>query len=153
MAQLVRTSAEYNRKAAIIEGLRTGRLPTEIIKFLGYPRSTVYDIAKYAALEKSEEGSADPARKILLKEKAQELILEDPGTAVRKLTTDLGNETMRRIAEENLRYMSYVIRVRKMLSEAAKTKRRRLSDIMPPHFFKKGETIMKEIYLWSLKTS
>jgi len=27
---------EYNRKAAIIEGLRAGRSPTEIIRFFGY---------------------------------------------------------------------------------------------------------------------
>jgi len=33
---------EYNRRAAIIEGLRAGRSPTEIIQFFGYARSTVY---------------------------------------------------------------------------------------------------------------
>jgi len=45
--------AKYNRRAVIIEGLRTGRSATEIIRFFGYPRSTVYDVAKYTALEQS----------------------------------------------------------------------------------------------------
>jgi len=47
---------EYNRKAAIIEGFRAGRSPTEIIRFLGYPRSTVYDVvAKYSVSEESNK--------------------------------------------------------------------------------------------------
>ena len=61
IAEMIRTSAEYNRRAAIIESLRAGRSATEIIRFFGYPRSTVYDVvAKYNASEKSEEGSANP---------------------------------------------------------------------------------------------
>ncbi|KYN09101.1 hypothetical protein ALC57_18788 [Trachymyrmex cornetzi] len=50
MAAMLKPSAEYNRRAAIIEGLRAGRSATEIIRFFGYPRSTVYDVvAKYTA--------------------------------------------------------------------------------------------------------
>ena len=38
-------------------------LPTEIIQFFGYSRSTVYDNAqKYVDAHKYEEGSANPAR-------------------------------------------------------------------------------------------
>jgi len=49
---------------AIIEGLRAGRSATKIIPFFGYPRSTVYDVvAKYTALEQSNEGASMPARK------------------------------------------------------------------------------------------
>ncbi|KYN10864.1 hypothetical protein ALC57_16991, partial [Trachymyrmex cornetzi] len=45
-------------RAAIIEGLRAGRSATEIIRFFGYPRSTVYDVvAKYTASEQSNEDS------------------------------------------------------------------------------------------------
>jgi len=45
---------EYNRRAAIIEGLRAGRSSTEIIWFFGYPRLTTYDVvAKYSASEQS----------------------------------------------------------------------------------------------------
>lgn len=232
MGESVRSSAEYNRRAAVIEALRAGRSPTEIIRFFGYPRSTVYDIAqKYADAEKSEEGSANPARQSHSREKtarapnvvqrAQELISEDPGVPLRKLSTTLGvsEATMRRIAEKDLRYTSYVLKVRQMLSEAAKVKRvarcnlllcslkheaagrlrffsdekiftvdakvnRRndrwlahdpedvpvvartkfpasvhvLSvvssegDVMPPHFFKKGETITMDVYLQILRT-
>jgi len=224
---MLRTSAEYNRRAAIIESLRAGRSATEIIRFFGYPRSTVYGImAKYNASEKSGEGSANPARKTHLRErvsrtaavveKAQALISEDPGQSLRKLASALGvsERTMRRIAEEDLRYKSYTIKVRQMLSEAARTQRiarcnlllsslkneaagrvrffsdekiftvdakvnrrndRWLAhdpedvpivartkfpasvhvlgvvssegDVMPPHFFEKGQTVTKEVYL------
>ena len=45
---MLKSNAEYNRRAAIIEGLRAGRSATEIIRFFGYPRLTVYDVvAKY----------------------------------------------------------------------------------------------------------
>jgi len=79
-----------NRRAAIIEGLCAERIATEIIRFFGYPRSIVYDvIAKYTALEQSNEGSSTPARKSHSKkrtartpaviEKTQALISDDPG--------------------------------------------------------------------------
>lgn len=136
MAEHVKNSAEYNRRTAIIESLRAGRTPPEIIRFFGYPRSTVYDIAqKYTASEKSGEGSAIPARKIHARQKgtrtpelinrAQELISENPGTSLRKLASILGisERIVRRIAQEDLRYTSYVIKVRQMLSEVAKLKR------------------------------
>jgi len=56
MATASTPDREYNRRAAIIEGLRAGRSPTEIIRFFGYPRSTVYNIvAKYSASEQYNE--------------------------------------------------------------------------------------------------
>jgi len=136
MSTQIRSSAEYNRRAAIIEGLRAGRSKTEIIRFFGFPRSTVYDVAaKYLASEASEKGSANPTRKSHSKEKsvrtpaiierAQELISEDPGLSLRKLAKILGvsETTIRRIAEEDLHFKSYVIKVRQTLSEAAKVNR------------------------------
>ena len=133
---MLKPSTEYNRRAAIIESIRAGRLATEIIRFFGYPRSTVYDVfAKYHESEKSSEGSATSARKFHSKERvvrtpdiiqwAQELIFEDPGQSIRKLSSVVGvsEKTMRRIVEEDLRYKSYTIKVRQMLSEAARTKR------------------------------
>ncbi|KYM93276.1 hypothetical protein ALC53_00212 [Atta colombica] len=39
MTAILKPSAEYNRRVAIIEGLRVGRSATEIIRFFGYPRS------------------------------------------------------------------------------------------------------------------
>ena len=69
MAAMSKASAEYNRRAAIIEGLRAGRSATEIIRFFRYPRSTVYDVViKYTALEQSNEDSSMPARKSHSKE-------------------------------------------------------------------------------------
>ena len=110
--------------------------PVEIIKLFGYPRSTVYDIAKrYATSEGFENGSPSPARKVHVREKStrspeiiqsvQNMILEDPGTSLRKLASFLGmsGTIVRRIAQEDLRYASYVLKVRQMLSNAAKLKR------------------------------
>ncbi|KYQ50144.1 hypothetical protein ALC60_10777, partial [Trachymyrmex zeteki] len=58
-------------------------------------------------------------------QRAQELIFEDPGQSIRKLSSVVGvsEKTMHRIVEEDLRYKSYTIKVRQMLSEAARTKR------------------------------
>ena len=51
---MLKPSEEYNGRAAIIESVRAGRSATEIIRFFGYPRSTVYDVvAKYNESEKS----------------------------------------------------------------------------------------------------
>ena len=89
IAAILKPSRKYNRRAAIIEDLRAGRSATEI-RFVGYPKSTVYDIvAKYTALEQSNEDSNMPARKNHSKEctaripiifkRAQVLISDDPG--------------------------------------------------------------------------
>jgi len=49
---MLKPSAEYNQRAAIIEDLRARHSVTEIIRFFGYPRSIVYDVVtKYKALE------------------------------------------------------------------------------------------------------
>uniref|UniRef100_A0A914WDW8 Uncharacterized protein n=1 Tax=Plectus sambesii TaxID=2011161 RepID=A0A914WDW8_9BILA len=101
MAEFDKSSLEYNRRAAIVESLHTGRTPTEIIRFFGYPRSTVYDIAKrHAVSEESEKDSSTPARKIRVREesirtlgviqRAQYLIFENPGTSLGKLAAVLG---------------------------------------------------------------
>lgn len=136
MAESFRSTSEYNRRAAVIESVRAGRTPSEIIKFFGYPRSTVYDIVqRYAASEESEVDSCTPARKVHVREKttrtpelvrkAQDLISEDPGTSLAKLAAVLGvsDTTVRRIVQEDLRYKSYVLKVRQILSETAKAKR------------------------------
>jgi len=76
-----------------------------------------------------EKGSANSTRKSHSKEKsvripaiiekAQEFILKDSGLSLTKLAKTLGvsDTTMRQIAEENLRFKSYVIKVLQMLSE------------------------------------
>jgi len=61
---MLKPSAEYNRRTAIIEGLRTGRSATEIIQSFRYPRSIVFDVvAIYTALEQSNKGPARKSRK------------------------------------------------------------------------------------------
>ena len=56
MAAMLKPNAKYNRRVAIIEGFRAGRLATEIIRFFGYPRSIVYNVmTKYTALEQSNK--------------------------------------------------------------------------------------------------
>ena len=45
MSEQIRLSAKYNRGEAIIKDLRAGRSQTEIIRYFGYPKSTVYEIA------------------------------------------------------------------------------------------------------------
>jgi len=117
MAAMLKPSAEYNRKAAIIRGRRSA---TEVIRFFGYPRSTVYDIvAKYTALEQFNEGFNMPARKNHSKERtaripavverAQALISDDPKQSLRKLAliVSVTEPTMCRIAKEDLRYKSH----------------------------------------------
>lgn len=63
MAESFRSTSEYNRRAAVIESVRAGKTPSEIIKFFGYPRSTVYDIVqRYAVSEESEVDACTAAR-------------------------------------------------------------------------------------------
>jgi len=63
MAAASTLGREYNQRAAIIEGLRAGRSSTEIIRFFGYPRSTVYNVvAKYSASEQSKHKTKVPIR-------------------------------------------------------------------------------------------
>jgi len=133
---MLKPNAEYNRRAAIIEGLRVECSATEIIRFFGYPISTIYDVVvKYMALEQSNESSSLPARnsyskeriaRIAVVEKAQALISDDSEQSLRKLAAivaiDVSESTMHRIAEEDLRYKSYTLKIRQMLSEAVRSK-------------------------------
>jgi len=126
MAAMLKPSAVYNRRAAIIEGLRAKRSATEIIRFF---KLTVYDIvAKYTALEQSNDDSSMPARKSHSKkrimripvERVQALISDDPRHAS---IVGVSEPTMRRIVEKDLRYKSYTLNIRQMFSEAARTSR------------------------------
>ncbi|XP_072750568.1 uncharacterized protein [Anoplolepis gracilipes] len=97
MSEQIRSSAEYNRRA-IIEGLRAGH--SQIIRFFGYPKPTVYDVAaKFFASKNSTEGSANSTKKRHSKEKAvrtpeiiaktQQYISEDPGQSLTKVAKTL----------------------------------------------------------------
>jgi len=91
-------------------------------------------VAKYTALEQSNENSNMPGRKShskkrtartpsVLVERTQVLISDDPGQSLRKLASivDVSEPTMRRIAEEKLRYKLRTLKIQQILSEAAKT--------------------------------
>jgi len=95
---------------------------TEIIRFFG--RLTIYDVAtKYLVSETSKKDSANPTRERHSKEKSvrtpaiikrtQELISDDLGLSLTKLVKILGmnDTTMYQIAEEDLCFKSYVIKV------------------------------------------
>jgi len=56
-------------------------------------------------------------------ERAQALISDDPGQSLRKLASivDISESTTHRIAEEDLRYKSYTLKIQQTLSETART--------------------------------
>lgn len=231
MDESYNASEEYNRRAAITQALHAGKTIREIIDFFNYPQSTVYDVAKrYRATRDVDGSSGTPARKVHARarpvrtqntvKRAQKFIEKNPRTPLTVLGSKVkvSRRTMGRIAAEDLRYKSYVLKVRQMLSEDARRKRvakgnlllsslkhdasgrirffsdekiftveeylnrhndRWLArdpdevpvvprvkfpanvhvlgvvssegDVMPPHFFKKGETVTKEVYLDVLK--
>jgi len=124
MVAMLKSSTEYNRRAVIIEGLRAGRSATEIIRFFEYPRSTVYDIvAKYTALEHS------PTKVLVCHSKERNARIPRnrwkdsstdfgwPRAIVAKINIDcwLNEATLRRIAEKDLWYKSYILKIRQPL--------------------------------------
>ena len=137
-----RRSSEYKRRAAVQEALRAGKTRMEIVEFLKVPKSTVYDIAKryYDDLASQdgpdEDKTASPARKKRSEapnkkrmpdflQQLQELIEEDPMQSMRQLAIrlDVSECTVRRAVHQDLRYKSYTIRIRQLLTETMKAKR------------------------------
>jgi len=105
MAAMLKPNAKYNRRVAIIEGFRAGRLATEVIRFFGYPRSIVYNVmTKYTTLEQSNKvyQRERVTRKNAPRGPPQALISDDPGQSLRKLALIVGvsEPTIRRIAEK-----------------------------------------------------
>jgi len=121
-----RYQAENIIKEPIIEDLRAGRSRKyhENNSVFWISEINVYDVAKYSASEQSNESSSTPARKSHSKERTaripaviertQTLISEDPGQSLRKLASIVGisEPTIHRIAEEDLRYKSYTLKIR-----------------------------------------
>jgi hypothetical protein len=123
------------RRTTVIEFLRAGKSPKGILKLLPYPRRTDYDIAtQFKRAEKLNKGSGTPLRKVRSSprsrrtknviKRAQNMILKDPGVSLTKLAAKLNVSltTMRRIAAEDLRYKSYTLKFRQMLSQDARDK-------------------------------
>lgn len=221
-------STEQECRATILVCLRAGRTPVEIIDFTKLPKATVYRIAKqFRVAEEEEEGSATSSRKkhdrsecrkrnATFLEQLQQMIDDDPAISMRDLAARLqvGVQTIHNAIHDDLRYRSYVLKVRQLLTDAikerrlakcmlllssmkhetaghlrffsdekiftvdAKTNRRNdrflaqdpedvpivcrtkypasvhvllvvssEGDVMPPHFFDKGQMVTKEVYL------
>jgi len=70
-------------------------------------------------------------------EKTQALISEDSGQSLRKLASIVGvsEPTMRRIAEEDLRYKLYTLKIRQILSEAARIKQVARCNLLSKEFW------------------
>ena len=132
---------EADRRAAVYECLRASQKPADIIKFLGYPKATVYSIKKRFDAEMAvngnvAKGDGEPtsARKThkhrrdsldeqngnFVKE-LQRRINKDPGRPIRRLAEDMGvhEKTIRRYLKD-IRYKSYKMRRGQFMS--AKTK-------------------------------
>jgi len=136
---MLKLSAEYNRRTAIIEGLGAGRSTNTIIEFFGYPRSTIlWRCGKYTALEQFNEGSSmstkkSHSRKNSLRGSPQSLkgfnkrwfrMTNDSGQSkIRASIVGVSEPTMRRIAKKDFQYKSYTLKIRQMISEVARTNR------------------------------
>ena len=125
-------------EAAIIESLRAARSVTEIIRFFGYPRSTVHDVVvKYTALKQFNEGSSEEesftrsafTRKNTAKTprscwKSSSVDFGWSRAIVAKISIDCWCKRANNawIAEKDFRYKSYTLKIQ-MFSEAARTSR------------------------------
>ena len=124
--------SELEKRAAVYACLRASQTPNDIIKFLGYPKQTVYDLKKRFDEEMSAngnvaEGSGEPSparkqhkrRKDALDEKNKDFVKElqkmvdrDPGRPMTRLATDMGvdEKTIRNYLKQHIRYKSYKMR-------------------------------------------
>ncbi len=87
MEQSRSSSPELHRRAAVVEWLHAGHTPADIVNLLGYPKSTVYNIARrHGAAEETEEPSGIVPRQTHTREEAartpnviERAFSEDPG--------------------------------------------------------------------------
>ena len=118
--------SEQEKRDAVYECLHSYQSPADIIRFLGYPKQTVYDIKKQFYVEMAVNGNvakglAEPSpvrknhRDSLNKVndnftgELQRMINRDPGRAMRGLAADMGVAecTIRRYVKLHIRYKSY----------------------------------------------
>ena len=135
-------STEESRRIAIVECLRAGRAPAEIVAFLNYPTATVYRVAKrFRDAEEEVEGSGTAARKnhdrMASRKRSNEFLNQlqqtidaDPSISQRSLAhrLNVSEGTIRTAVQQDLRYKSYVLRLRQLLTTA--TKERRLAKCL-----------------------
>ena len=123
-------SKEYDRRATVVESLCARHSVQQIIKWFGYPKSTVYDITKRFNDGVDSTDCKEYARKRSVRNqdfiiRLQKIISDDRNISIRKLNKLMGviPDTMRKAIQEDLRYKSYVLKVRQMLSDEMKAKR------------------------------
>ena len=140
--------SELEKRAAVYACLRASQKPADIIKFLGYPRQTVYDIKKRFDAEMAENEAGDneescheepsPARKAHNRRndaldkkdeqfvnKLQKKINKNPGLPMRRLAEEIGvdERTVRRYTNIHIRYKSYKMRRGQFMSAKIKATR------------------------------
>lgn len=129
-------SSEYDRRASILESLRAGRTPQQIIEWFGYSKTTVYNLAKRFN-ENHDKDNINAKRKSHIKRsdsKRNETFIAD---LKEKIDAD-GSKSMADLAKEmivaktticvaikqDICYKSYVLRRRQLLTEKLKSSRK-----------------------------
>jgi len=126
MFEQIRSSAEYNRRAAIIEGLRAGRSQTEIIRFFGTQNRPYMMLQLNIWLRRRPKRFCQPDEEEPFERKVDKgsrnyrkgsrAHFRRPRAVSDKISKNLECEyiIIRRIAKKDLCFKSYVIKVRQM---------------------------------------
>lgn len=118
---------EEMTRTCILGGVRTGRSAKEIIDFFGFSKATVYRVVK--KFEEQEEEEVTPKRKkhdqrsdikrtSEFLEKLEEKIEENPGLNITSLAKEMrvSYRVMWLAVHEDLRYKSYRLKIRQLLT-------------------------------------
>lgn len=129
-------TSEYERRVAILESLRAGRKPKEIISWFHYKKTQVYEIAKRynetidkekcSANRKCHRRRSDCKRNDDFLEILKEKVNEDGGQKMSKLAKEMevSRSTVSVAINHDLCYKSYVFRKRQLLTEKDKLNRK-----------------------------
>jgi len=121
-------SRERDRRAAILESLRAGKTPSEIIAWFGYKKTQVYEITKaFREAEDKDTVTSDRAshwkrsdrkRTLPFLEDLTEKINSNLGQSMNDLAkkSNVSKSTISRAVSKDLRMTSYVLRQRQLLT-------------------------------------
>lgn len=127
---------EFERRAAIVQSLRAGKSPLEIISWFGYKKTQVYALAKqYNESDDKENFTADRSthskrsdckRTPAFVKKLKKKINTDGGTKMNDLSRDMGvsRATISLAVRKDLGYNSFILRRRQLLTEQNKVNRK-----------------------------
>ncbi|CAE1325613.1 unnamed protein product [Acanthosepion pharaonis] len=116
-------SSKYDRRADIVESLRSGHKAKEIIEWFKYPKTMFYDFAKaYGASD--DKDNLRPECKTHKKQSGAtrtpefvaDVVKENPRKSMRKIAKEMSinRRTIGRIITEDLNYKSYVLKRRQL---------------------------------------